>query len=164
MSRSNNLPKKQRVLEYWAPILISKYGWDVFDYVYEGLGIKDGGDVCFACHCTAKTQRAHIMARCDGGTDEVDNIHLLCPSCHAESEGIDGDLYFDWLINYDRNNSPLFKKRIRLVNMYIEKYKNGDSDKIPDSILAALKYATGEISLDDYVKSGMMPDYIFSCR
>ncbi len=26
----------------------------------------------------------HIIERCNGGTDELDNLELLCPTCHVE--------------------------------------------------------------------------------
>lgn len=26
----------------------------------------------------------HIVRRCDGGGDELDNLELICPNCHAE--------------------------------------------------------------------------------
>ena len=40
------------------------------------------------------------MARCDGGTDSVENLHLLCGGCHTQSEHMygfePGLLYYKW--------------------------------------------------------------------
>jgi hypothetical protein len=58
--------------------------------------------LCFACgfdagRSSGKLDRAHIIARCEGGPDTVDNLHILCLSCHKASEGLLGDPYWAWL-------------------------------------------------------------------
>lgn len=58
-------------------------------------------DWCFACgHCPGDdvewTERAHITARADGGSNDVDNLHLLCPTCHKASESLAGGAYWEW--------------------------------------------------------------------
>lgn len=56
-------------------------------------------DYCFACGMyDGGTDRAHILARCEGGTDDVENLHLLCNTCHKDSEIISGDRYTEWLL------------------------------------------------------------------
>lgn len=56
-------------------------------------------DYCFACGCgDDSTERAHILARANGGGDGVENIHLLCPVCHQDSESLDAVRYNEWLL------------------------------------------------------------------
>jgi hypothetical protein len=43
---------------------------------------------CFACGKQGRLDRAHILAKCDGGTDTVENLHLLCRCCHVHQEVI----------------------------------------------------------------------------
>ena len=86
------LPKKQVIKDYWANYLIDVLG--KFDSVME----LNEADYCFACGCDhGRIQRAHILAKCEGGTDRVNNIHLLCVYCHHDSEYITGAKYFRWL-------------------------------------------------------------------
>ena len=52
---------------------------------------------CFACTSDKfPLERAHILARSDGGSDDVANLHLLCRYCHNASELLEADAYFDW--------------------------------------------------------------------
>ena len=53
---------------------------------------------CFACSSldTQRLERAHILARCNGGDDSLDNLHLLCRHCHISSELMSGEEYWLW--------------------------------------------------------------------
>jgi 5-methylcytosine-specific restriction endonuclease McrA len=46
---------------------------------------------CFECGYVHPTgcnlERAHIVARCDGGPDICENLVLLCHDCHVETDG-----------------------------------------------------------------------------
>lgn len=48
--------------------------------------IKRRGGVCACCgNDTLKILNVHhIIERCNGGSDEEDNLIVLCPNCHAE--------------------------------------------------------------------------------
>lgn len=50
---------------------------------------------CFACGSFFKIQRAHIIPLCYNGENIVENIHLLCASCHSISEG--NNKYWNWI-------------------------------------------------------------------
>ena len=43
---------------------------------------------CFICghEAPGNLERAHIIPRCEGGTDDASNIHLLCHVCHRITE------------------------------------------------------------------------------
>ncbi|HWE35055.1 MAG TPA: HNH endonuclease [Isosphaeraceae bacterium] len=53
--------------------------------------------LCFACldHMDA-IERAHIEPRSQCMRDDVSNIHMLCITCHQDSEYLAGDAYWDW--------------------------------------------------------------------
>ena len=66
---------------------------------------------CMACgfynYHGKRLDRAHIVARVYGGSDDVSNIHLLCRNCHIESEVLNEEYYWKW-----------FKAKNRDARMY----------------------------------------------
>ncbi len=100
MSRQNRkYVRIKKVKEFWAPKLVEL---GKFDSIYEVMEMpildEDGEDrhYCFACGRMSAVERAHILARCEGGSDGVENIHLLCHQCHVLSELLSGDHYWRW--------------------------------------------------------------------
>lgn len=72
--------------------------WERSDELHErGIEIVTGETACFACGQHRGLQRCHIQPKRDGGSDDVSNIHLLCPNCHIESEDYHGPDYWEWL-------------------------------------------------------------------
>lgn len=104
MSKTNNrrMPSKATIINYWlnnheshpeAKPWMDRVG----EYFIERTH-KDEVDTCFACDfINGPAERAHIKARCDGGSDEPDNLHLLCPQCHKDSEFMEGQAYWRWI-------------------------------------------------------------------
>lgn len=70
--QKRRMPTAKQVLEHWT-----KNG------MYDP---PNAANTCWACGFPACVQRAHILAKCDGGTDEVDNLVLLCARCHLTQE------------------------------------------------------------------------------
>lgn len=112
MAQSRRMPTRSAIMAYWSKQLMrddadpvrpyklavgAKTGWD------SPLEFRESLDVCWACGMdwgdgdAAHTERAHITARCNGGADAVENLHLLCPMCHRASESVEGDMYWEWL-------------------------------------------------------------------
>lgn len=91
MGRERKMPTPSAIRAYWAPQLVDM---DRADSVQDVLDC----DWCFACGLEYpwKTERAHILAHCEGGTHDHDNLHLLCPPCHIASELLSGDSYWTW--------------------------------------------------------------------
>jgi len=73
MNARSNLPTKKAILKHWSAIL-----WDPPETV----------DTCWSCGLPGLIERAHLQARCDGGSDEIDNLILLCRACHWQQETI----------------------------------------------------------------------------
>ena len=85
MDKRPNLPSNQAIFRHWQPILANM-----------DVCIDEGA--CFACGWNGSLERAHIVPRCEGGSDEADNLHLLCGRCHHDSEYITNRAeYLDWI-------------------------------------------------------------------
>lgn len=67
------MPPKKLILQHWAPLM---------DDAPEDV------NVCWACGFHSGTERCHIQAKCDGGSEDVSNLLLLCRLCHITQETI----------------------------------------------------------------------------
>ena len=85
------MPSQNEIYNYWVDGGGSK--------LMREHGIELGDLACFACGFDLKIERAHIVAVTAGGTNSEDNLHLLCPNCHIESENFRLDFYWLWLKN-----------------------------------------------------------------
>jgi hypothetical protein len=126
MRSRKGMPSKRHIAEYWVERILDKYG-DKFslDWYIEKRYNTKIVDMCFACTFTSKTERAHILPVCEGGNNSVQNIHLLCKSCHVESEYLSGDAYWRWFKNKRKEDNGMYKARIRECAMLVDKYRNG---------------------------------------
>jgi len=88
------LPSREKIIEYWFPILV-RMGLEIDDELVHR-------HQCFICANGHGLERAHIKAKCEGGSDDVKNLHILCKKCHFESEFISGKKYWKWY-RYRRN-------------------------------------------------------------
>lgn len=88
MGRKRNMPSRKKVYEYW----VDKIETAVDD------------NTCFKCGFTSEfntaVERAHIESVWGGGSDAPENIHLLCKSCHKDSECWSGEVYDFWFYNH----------------------------------------------------------------
>jgi hypothetical protein len=101
MTNPRKMPTKKAIKMHWANRLVNIAKFDSIEELFEA-------DYCFACGTiddkdgddekTQYTERAHIIARCNGGDDTVENLHLLCSLCHKASEFIEDDDYAQWFM------------------------------------------------------------------
>jgi len=107
-SSAQKMPSQKQVHKHWV---------DDPDNIFEDLEINQGGEsACMACGWDIRPQRAHIIARSEGGGNEPSNIHLLCPNCHLESETLNEKYYWIWF----KNKNQKFKTNLvfeRLVEI-----------------------------------------------
>ena len=75
VSMKRAMPTKQAIFDYWRDRLLDLDGWD-----------RKVNEFCWACGFPSMTHRCHIVAKCDGGQDTVENLMLLCPDCHKLQE------------------------------------------------------------------------------
>lgn len=93
------MPSVTAIQEHWAERMVE---WGKADSVFE---VMEEPGWCFACGSFiqnkdrtefVKPERAHILARIHGGSDDCENLHLLCGTCHKASEYVNGDSYWEW--------------------------------------------------------------------
>lgn len=101
LQASRKMPSRSKIIDYW----VAGAGADILNS--HGIELYNETDYenCFACGDGSMVERCHILARCEGGSDTVDNLHLLCQSCHKKSEYFSGETYWKWLSNENINNS-----------------------------------------------------------
>ena len=98
------LPTQKSIREYWSGNI------DLIGLGFDSKSEFLENDICFACgQNDGKAERAHILARVEGGDDSVENLHMLCKGCHKDSEYISGSKYWDWLGNRSIVDSWLSK-------------------------------------------------------
>jgi 5-methylcytosine-specific restriction endonuclease McrA len=54
---------------------------------------------CFACGSPLHLHRSHIEPRVNGGSDELENLHILCIRCHVDSEYLTSEQYWKWYLH-----------------------------------------------------------------
>lgn len=95
MTGVRSMPTARTIRFVWAMRLVELGKADSVQQVIDARH-----DWCFHCGINHKVpgglERAHILARMDGGSDTPDNLHLLCHQCHVHSELLDGDAYWEW--------------------------------------------------------------------
>jgi hypothetical protein len=83
--------------------LIQKY-WKNRPEFERAFRWEEGRPYCFACTAPnrlTKIERAHIIARVDGGYAWPGNFVLLCKDCHREAPMItDRTLFIEWVQNH----------------------------------------------------------------
>lgn len=85
------MPSKSKIFSHWK---------EKFKYI-------EDDNTCFRCEATSEceddnaVQRCHILSVFDGGSDDVNNLQLLCSDCHKKSEGYSGELYDLWVRTYN---------------------------------------------------------------
>lgn len=121
MSRKGSLPSKKKILEFWWPKLKELEKVDVYTLDSD----------CFCCGLNKFLERAHIKPECQGGANTVENLHLLCKSCHIESEGMCGDIYWDWFKSKDiyEESDRKFANDLKFAQNVLDRWKK----QMPDT-------------------------------
>ena len=98
------MPGKTAIKAAWTHYLIEIGKFDSITELWEPQQkwFRDdpdtkGEDYCWGCGMLERVERAHILAHQEGGSNEVENLNLLCEDCHEASEMISGAEYMDWL-------------------------------------------------------------------
>ena len=117
--KNRKRPTKRQIKEYWKYRIL-----ELKKEIFNSIEYFQGGDFCFACGLLTNktTERAHIVARVSGGSDDIDNIHLLCSACHKDSELIEGDEYFEWFASrshVDTIMTVLYKTDYKLFKTFM---------------------------------------------
>lgn len=119
MSRSS-MPSKTMLISYYSGDRVFYEGefhdggeaWMGENGVEHYLFMSDKTAACMACGFYKDVQRCHILPLCDGGDNSLKNIHLLCRNCHAESEFLSGEAYWDWMRYVNTNKYTCWPMRV----------------------------------------------------
>lgn len=123
VNKRRGMPNRREIINYWLPIL-TRMGLEIDDELARV-------DQCFICGAYGpKLERAHIKALCNGGSNSVKNLHLLCASCHHESELFEGKKYWLWY-RCARKHKPAEVLRSKLAAF--SSNRNGDNLRCPES-------------------------------
>lgn len=106
----SNMPSHKSVRDFWASTSIHLIKWGNTPELNENR--------CFACGGLypngVKLDRSHIVAKWCGGPDATENLHLLCRTCHLDSEDFcresDQDRYWRWFFARDIRKRNLSKR------------------------------------------------------
>lgn len=89
------MPSKKAIKSYWL---------DVDEYlVMRQNPYSSDESWCFSCGRTRGVERCHIVPHCQGGNESVENLHLLCRSCHFKTEA-HGSRDYDFYLHYIKNH------------------------------------------------------------
>lgn len=88
----SKMPKPEAIMAHWIVKFAEQGLHDIISTDANDIPVR----ACFACGCPRKVERAHINAVVDGGTHDLDNLHLLCSGCHIDSEMFSGESYDNW--------------------------------------------------------------------
>ena len=155
MGRKRKMPSREKIFKHWK----------------NKLNNITNNNTCFKCGVTPFfnkkniiVDRAHILAVCEGGTDDLNNLHLLCKSCHRESEAYSGVEYDLWFTSRNKEEfaTSLFllweKGEIEdtPLNKYFKKIKSNFINKYSKQIYECqmLDYSIqNKLHLDNYYKT-----------
>jgi hypothetical protein len=156
MRKQRNMPKQEDIFIYWAKTLMLEHGKYWLDAVFDEMthlsecatgdevisrsDAKKVKHICFACGFDGGTQRCHIVPKCIGGADSVENLHLLCKYCHSESEYIENvDAYFFWFAKKNPLSSFGTKLRTERALQIQDLIASGQTHLIEESLRIKLK-------------------------
>ena len=137
-----SLPIKKTIYSYWEnsplKIVLNKQAFD------------GNNNKCMACGAEANIDRAHIVSRFYGGSNNPSNIHCLCQICHKLSENLEGHDYWLWIalksklfsygtdMTYELDHTSLKDKTLRPYYMeseYAEKLRKYSNEYTQLSLL-----------------------------
>ena len=120
-----NMPSASNIAKHWYDELLERCG---------KLTNEDGYLLCFSCQeANIELERAHILAKSEGGDDSIDNLHLLCPHCHRDTESISGELYWIYMKRPAKSrHHHLLIQRVQDIKMMVE---DGRLEDLPADII-----------------------------
>ena len=134
------MPSKAQIVKYWLEELITQHEKYWMEAAYEeNCSPSMPQSICFACGSAIGTERCHIIPKDKGGSDLVNNLHLLCKECHLESEPIiDSEQYLDWFDLKSPDNSGSYLRMQNACKIMERNIKKGRLDLVPEWMLKSL--------------------------
>lgn len=80
----------------------------------EAPSAKHAHRTCWACSGRGPVERAHVIARSFGGSNEPENFFLLCHRCHRDQpDGAPRYLQEQWLFNHESQVDVFMRVYVR---------------------------------------------------
>lgn len=118
----NRLPSKDKIAAYWNG-RIEQLG------VFVPMQAELEEISCWACGRVGIIERCHVVDYAHGGANAVENLVLLCPGCHAESENLSEPAFWNWL-RHSRQNEWMDGASRILSKMRAIGYTNEKMDEM----------------------------------
>jgi hypothetical protein len=117
--------------------LISSAQIDVVSRLRWGANINPS-ECCWACGIdNIEPQRAHIVARSNGGSDDPTNFFLLCGRCHKrQPDAATQETQIQWLLSQDCYLEERAEQAYRLANAIRDASEELEADDILMDYLA----------------------------
>ena len=150
MGKRKSMPTKAQIADYWKdkklpnglPVVVDWYEpscWACGMWVHnprEGEFIKQGKFNEIWNDSIYKLERCHIHPKALGGSNDEDNLFLMCSICHEDSpDTTNRDLFLNWVANRTLDdalkNSVIYKINEQLIGLDIslEEFNDFYSDK-----------------------------------
>jgi hypothetical protein len=169
MGNRNGMPSKFQIYEHWKNRLVNDYGKDFYKgktLIRERQRTKEPyAYMCFACGTfSVKIERAHIIAICEGGSNDVSNLHLLCGSCHRNSETINNfPAYEKWFKKRGPHRSDGIDSLQDRVEDFIDAIcRNAEKEEYPDLYRKCVQFYGSEDAFDDTASQIMFHRIVYN--
>ena len=141
VSIRKSVPTRLTIENHWKPI---------FKSAFDRQLVSNG---CFRCGMVGKNynpERAHIVALCERGTNDVGNLWNLCSECHRESEMMHPDLKTYWVGHFPLLDRWLWES---FNTVYYMAIRNENYDKVSMVFvgLMAMVQRALKLSEDEYL-------------
>ena len=89
--------------------------------------VNESGDCCYACGRITKLQRCHIVPHSCGGSEDNNNLFLMCEHCHSENPDT---VFEDIFYSYVRNRKHyIFNNIIKMQNIVNTLYADSTKEE-----------------------------------
>ena len=147
------MPTKKQIINYWERFLIENDRYIHKDY-----------DYCWACGSVHKIQRCHLIAKSENGSDEVNNIILLCADCHNKTENFSAihtinyilsTEFIDWWKHLENISCRRFGYEIKNIDVYRSE-QNIAMKKVIPIFVKKYKKSQQELMIDESIKNELV--------
>jgi hypothetical protein len=129
-----SLPSRAAIAAYWSTVPVK---WN--DGTTHPMEHNDEG--CWACgwdvDACGTLERAHLVPRSLGGSDEPSNLVLLCRSCHRKAPNTDDAQYMlDWVRGYADREAARFEETAREIQrLLIERNGRERAEELAERVM-----------------------------
>lgn len=136
--RRKSIPSVEAIHEYWR-----------VDGAEVGIANQvEETPCCYACGSrSAVPERCHIVSRAAGGSNDLENLVLLCSRCHGEHPDLEcPEAMLDWIANHEAESEIFYKNLMQplLASPEWARFSRlgaSQQERVSEAIEASLKAA-----------------------